>query len=302
MKFKSNHFLSGICTILFVLIGAFSVLTAGRGVAFGDDLQAVKQRGVLRHLGIPYANFITGDGQGMDVELIQLFAKHLGVAYEFRKTDWQNIFGDLTGKIIKKTGNDIRFIGTTEIRGDVAANGITVLPWRQKIVNFSKPAFPNQVWIIARADMPLKPIKPSGNLDADIAAVKKLLADRSLLGKTGTCLEPSLYNIEATGAKIQLFQGKLDDMAPAVMNGDAALTLLDVPDALIALQKWPGKIKILGPISANQDMAVAFSKDTPELQKEFDLFLEKCKKDGTYLRLVRKYYPYVTDYYPVFFK
>ncbi|HTG01767.1 MAG TPA: transporter substrate-binding domain-containing protein [Nitrospirota bacterium] len=272
------------------------------GAASADDLQAVKHRGILRHLGIPYANFVTGDGQGMDVELMQLFAKHLGVAYEYRKTDWSNIFSGLTGKTYTKTGDDIQYTGSAEIQGDIAANGITVLPWRQKLVNFSKPTFPNQVWVIARADMSVKPIKPSGNIEADIAAVKKLLMNRSLLGKTGTCLEPSLYNIEATGAKVQLFPGKLDDMAPALLNGDAALTLLDVPDALIALQKWPGKIKILGPVSPMQDMAAAFSPDSPALQKEFETFLEKCKKDGTYIRLVKKYYPYVTDFYPEFFK
>lgn len=52
------------------------------------DLQDAKKSVVLRHLGIPYANFVTGDGDGMDVELIQKFAKPLGVNYQYVKTDW----------------------------------------------------------------------------------------------------------------------------------------------------------------------------------------------------------------------
>ena len=50
--------------------------------AFADDLQDIRERGVLRHLGVPYANFVTGSGDGMDVEIVQLFARHLGVRYE----------------------------------------------------------------------------------------------------------------------------------------------------------------------------------------------------------------------------
>ena len=43
------------------------------------DLAEIKARGELRHLGIHYANFVTGTGDGFDVELVQGFARHLGV-------------------------------------------------------------------------------------------------------------------------------------------------------------------------------------------------------------------------------
>lgn len=34
------------------------------------DLDEIKARGELRHLGIRYANFVTGSGDGFDVELV----------------------------------------------------------------------------------------------------------------------------------------------------------------------------------------------------------------------------------------
>lgn len=275
---------------------------SARGTAAAGDLRDVKENGIIRHLGIPYANFVTGSGDGMDVELIQLFARHLGVKYEYVKTDWPEIFVDLTGKKVIKAGETDGGLEIVPIKGDVAANGITVIPGRQKIVDFSSPTFPNQVWLIARADSPLKPIKPTGKIEKDIAAVKKLLNGKSLIGKVSTCLDPSLYDLDKTGAKISLFPGSLNDIAPAVINGESELTLLDVPDALVALQKWPGKIKIIGPISDKQDMAAAFSKDSPALLGEFNKFMKKIKKDGTYLRLVKKYYPFATSYFPEFFK
>ena len=52
-------------------------------------IEEIKKNGVLRHLGISYANFVTGSGDGMDVELMSLFAERLGVRYEFVGTDWR---------------------------------------------------------------------------------------------------------------------------------------------------------------------------------------------------------------------
>ena len=69
--------------------------------AFAVDVADIRKRGVLRHLGITYAHFVreTPDGMdGLDVELMQLFAKHLGVRYELVKTTWSKAIGDLTGQ------------------------------------------------------------------------------------------------------------------------------------------------------------------------------------------------------------
>lgn len=289
--------------VLMVVFAAFFFTAVFSGTACATRMDDIKKAGTLRHLGIPYANFVTGRGDGMDVELITLFARQLGVKYEYVKTDWPEIFGDLTGKQATVKGNEVEIVGETKIRGDLAATGITVLPWREKLVDFSEPTFTNQVWLVARADSPVKPIKPSGNIPKDCAVVKKLIAGHSLMGKTGTCIDPSLYAIqEKDGIKIQYFAGSLNEIAPALLNRDAELALLDVPDALVALQKWPGKIKVIGPVSDFQDMSVAFGKDAPELRQAFNRFLGQIKKDGTYLAIVKKYYPFVPDYLPQFFK
>lgn len=271
------------------------------GVLIAADLKEVKKKGVLRHLGIPYANFVTGAGDGMDIELMKAFAKYLGVRYEYVPTNWNDIFGDLTGEKVKPNGDDIEVITQVPVKGDVAATGITVLPWRKKVVDFSVPVFPNHVWLIARADSPVQPIKPTGNIKQDIDAVKQIIAGQPLLGKAGTCLDPSLYGLEKITDKIKSFPGSVNDIAPAVIKGKANLALLDLPDALVALQKWPGKIKVIGPVSGRQDMAVAFSKDAPQLRAAFNKFLRKIKNNGAYQGIVKKYYPYVFVYDPEFF-
>ncbi|MDO9528314.1 MAG: transporter substrate-binding domain-containing protein [Syntrophales bacterium] len=287
-------------TILICMVVVLIIIPVTK--ASGVDVSDIKERGVLRHLGVPYANFVTGSGDGMDVELVQLFAQHLGVKYEYVETSWGAVIGDLTGEKVKPRGKDIEITGNVPVKGDIVANGFTILPWRQKVVFYSIPTFPTQVWIITRADSPIKPIKPGDNIHKDIAAVKALLNGRTILGVANTCLDPDLYGLEEAGARIKLFYGNLNELAPAVINCDAETTLLDVPDALIALEKWPGKIKILGPVSPMQNMACAFAKTSGDLRDVFNKFFEQCREDGTYMRLVKKYYPAVFRYYPEFFK
>lgn len=273
-----------------------------RGPPSGADLSEIEKTGVLRHLGVPYANFVTGSGDGLDVELVTLFAKHLGVEYEYVKTSWKNVIGDLSGKKVKSKGDDIEILGDVPVKGDIIANGLTILSWRKKIVDYSISTFPTQVWLITQTDSPMKPIKPSGDTNKDIAAVKALLRGHSVLGKANTCLDPSFYGLEEAGAVVRLFERGLNELAPAIINHDAETTILDVPDVLIALEKWPGKVKVIGPVSPMQSMGYAFSKASPRLRDSFNRFFEQCKKDGTYVRLVKKYYPAVFRYYPEFFE
>jgi len=47
-----------------------------------SDSDDVLKSGTLRHLAIPYANFVTKDKSGLDIEFMQKFAAHLGVRYE----------------------------------------------------------------------------------------------------------------------------------------------------------------------------------------------------------------------------
>ncbi len=289
---------------LFIGIGLSYLLSV---TAYAGDLQDVRHQGVLRHLGIPYAHFVeeTSAGlDGLDVELMQLFAKALNVRYELIETSWGEVFGDLTGDLLQSGNGGLKVIGKTQIKGDIIANGLTILPERQKIVNYSIPTFPTGVWLVARADSPIKPITPTGSIDKDIDQVKNLLAGRSVLSMKNTCLDPDLYGLAQTGAMIRYHTASqhLGDIAPAILAGAAETTLLDIPDALIALQRWPGEIKIIGPVSQQQYMGVGFAKDAPELLREFNMFFQTIWTDGTYKKLVEKYYPSIFVYLSDFFE
>lgn len=300
---KRNGFLTehGNFVTLLAVMTLATMLFSGAGV-YGADLPDIQKAGVLRHLGAPYANFITGSGDGLEVELVKLFAQHLGVRYEFVESPMDKAIGDLTGKVVKPKGDEVEIVGEVPIRGDVLATGFTILPWREKIVDFSTPTFPTQVWLVTKAESALQPIQPTGNIDKDIQTVKALLKGYSVLGKANTCLDPKLYKLEETGTAVKLFEGGLNDIAPAMLAGEADYTLLDVPDTLVALKKWPGHIKIIGPLSPIQGMGYAFAKSSPQLREAFNRFFAQCMRDGTYARLVHTYYPAVFQYFPEFFQ
>jgi ABC-type amino acid transport substrate-binding protein len=269
-----------------------------------NDLDEIKARGVLRHLGIPYANFVTGGGDGLDVEIIKRFSQHLGVKYQYVATDWKRALSDLTGKKIEPKGSKLKVVGEAPIRGDLIANGLTVLPSRQALIDYSVPTFPSGVWLVARAEVRMTPIAASGNLSDDIRKTKAKLRGSSTLVMEATCLDPNLYNLAGKGLDLRYYKRStnLNEMVPAILNRDAETTLLDVPDALIALEKWPGSIKVIGPISEKQVMGVGFRKTSPELRAAYDAFFTKLRKDGTYNALVQKYYPSALSYFPEFFQ
>lgn len=271
--------------------------------AFAQDLDEVRKRGVLRHLGVPYANFVTGSGDGFDVELMQLFAKELGVRYEYVQTNWTDVIGDLTGKEIRYKPS-VQEVGSRPVRGDVIANGMTILPPRLKLLDFSDPTFPSAVWLLARPDVPVMPIKPSGSREQDIKLTKARMSLGTTFVMDNSCLDPTLYDLEGKGLKLKRFTGStnINDVVPAMLKRESDMTLLDVPDVLVALELWPGQIKVIGPISEEQRMAAGFRKDSPELRKAFNAFLARAKADGTYMRLVKKYFRVAPRYLPEFFR
>lgn len=130
------------------------------------------------------------------------------------------------------------------------------------------------------------------------------MSGQHVLAMEDSCLDPNLYNLYGKNIDMILPTRKrnLNEMVPAILNKDAENTLLDVADTLIALEKWPGQIKVIGPVSESQKMAAGFRKSSPKLREAYNQYLTIIKSDGTYQHLVEKYYPSVFDFYHDYFK
>jgi ABC-type amino acid transport substrate-binding protein len=286
----------GFFAAVFFFIAFFPLHTWGR------DLPEVLARGELLHLGLPYANFISGAGDGFSVDLVKGFAAFLEVTYRFVPATKDSILQDLLGREVFLDESGVSLGAPVPVRGDLIAMGFTILPWREEILAFSNPTFISQVWLLARSDISADPIAPSGNLEEDIRRTREKMRGLVVLGMNMTGMDPALYCLKECGARFVYFEGNLNDLAPAVLAGEADATLLDVPDSLMALAKWPGKVKVIGPISTFQYMAGAFRKDSPALLKAFNEYLDTIRAEGTYKELVERYYPGMARCFPVFFE
>ena len=279
------------------LLGLLSALPAWA------DLAEIKAKGELRHLGIRYANFVTGAGDGLDVELVQGFARHLGVKYTLVYSDFYSVIRDLLGKDVAIKGDTVELVGNYPVKGDMIATGFTMLPWREKVLLYSDPTFPSQVLLIAKAEADYTPIKGSADLAADIRETKGIIGRKTLLVMERTCLDPSSYGLKGTGIDLKPYtqSTNINEMVPTLLEGKVDFSLLDVPSAILDLQKWAGRIKVIGPISPEQALAAAFPKSSPALQEAFNAYFREMRANGTYDKLVRKYYPGIQRYFPEFF-
>ena len=287
--------------VLGLLSGAMACLFMAS--SWAADLAEIKKRGEIRHIGIRYANFVTGAGDGLDVELMQGFAKRIGVSYKLVYSDFYSVIRDLLGKDVVRKNREVTLAGDYPVKGDVISTGFTMLPWREAILLYSDPVLPSQVLLVAPAESDLQPIEDGADLAADIAKTRKAIGSRSVLVMERTCLDPTNYGLDNVGIDLKAYNksANLNEMVPAMLNKEAELTLLDVPDAILDLRKWAGRIKILGPISDRQILATAFPKDAPALRNEFNAYLSDIKASGIYDRLVDKYYPGIRRFFPEFF-
>src|SRR5258708_10063711 len=263
---------------------AFLFVTSG----WAADLQEIKQRGEIRHIGIRYANFVPGAGDGLDVELMQGFAKRIGVSYKLVYSDFYSVIRDLLGKDVVRKDGEVTLTGDYPVKGDVISTGFTMLPWREAILLYSDPVLPSQVLLVAPAESELQPIEDGVDLAADIANPRKALGSRRVPVMERTCLDPTNYGLVNVGLDLKSYNtsANLNEMVPAMLNKEAELTLLDVPDAILDLRKWAGRIKILGPISGRQMVATAFPKDAPALRDEFNAYLIHVNASAAYHSLM----------------
>lgn len=289
--------------IAFFLIIIFPCLSQSR------DLAEVKASGVLRHLAVPYANFVVeykvGDQifhSDLDIELIKGFAQYLGVKYQFVSASLGSAWGELSG-VNGQFVNGVDQGACQEIKSDVIAHGVMMLDWRKQFVDFSDGYFPSAVWLVARRESDLQPITPSNSIHSDIKAINELLGHKSVLVMAQFCLDPALYGLEQTQATIIVPQKvlKINEMVPAILNNEAETMLLAVADSLHALGKWPHQLNVIGPISTQQSVAAAFSKKSPQLLQVFNHCLASIKANGRYIKLIKKYSPSVFYYYQDYF-
>ncbi len=229
----------------------------------GLTLEEVQKKGTLVMATSPdfppFESLENGQVVGIEVEIMELICKELGVKLEIKQMDFDSVLpGVQAGKF------------------DVGASGISVTPGREKNVLFTTPyCLAAQAIVVTSGS----PIQSKADLSGKTVAVQ-----------TATTAEEFCM---ANGYTVKSFQNNADAQTALTTNKVDAwviddLTAKEMVDAYNA-EHPDAPLVILNEAMTTEPYAFAFVKGSDELVAEIDKILTKLVEDGTVAALFEKY-------------
>jgi membrane-bound lytic murein transglycosylase F len=244
------------------------------------DLEDIKHRGYINALvdNNSYSYFIyKGHSMGYEYELLKLLAKHLKV--------------DLRIKVTSGVNNALEQLNSGE--GDIIAFPLTITKERTQLVNFTAPHF-NTYQVLVQC-------KPENwrslTQDQIDRALIRNVAD--LIGKEVHVMKNSsfvkrLQNLsDEIGGDILIKEDSADaqseSLIKAVAFGQIKYTAADYQIAMVNAAYYP-MLDVGTILSLPQQIAWAVRKDSPELLTAINAWLEKIKKEPTFMVVYNRYF------------
>jgi polar amino acid transport system substrate-binding protein len=237
-----------------ILIAAASILLSLFSLT---KLQAQEALRVVTDATFPPMEFVKdGKRTGFDIELVEA----LGVAMG-RKIEWIDIdFKGLIPALISK-------------RADLAMSAIYITDERKKVVDFSDSYFAGGLVVLTTKSGPIKSLK---DLDGKKVSVQ-----------VGT---KSVGYLKDNYPKVERIEvEKNQEMFNLVEIGRADAAVTGKPAAKIFAQAKPA-LTVLSDQLTTEDYGIAVRKDTPEIRDAVNAALKKIKADGSYDKLVQKWF------------
>lgn len=248
------------------------------------------QTSVLRHLSVPYSKFDMGNEKGFSIELIKKFCNYRNLSYEYVESDFKSIENDLSGTEV--TGDIGDIISCGYVRENIDLNKFT----------YSESILPTQMVILSSANSYIDPIIPTGNTLRDVELTYSKISNISIASIPNTMFDIFDYCLKDKCGEIISFQGKVCELPFFMDINNIDAIMLTIQAAECILTKYPGKYKIIGPVSDQLTISAIFKASDKNLIKDFDRFMRMIKSSGEFIKLVRKYYPNMIDIYPRFFR
>ena len=197
-----------------------------------------------------------GKRTGFDIELTEALAAAMG-----RKIEWIDIdFKGLIPALVSK-------------RADLAMSAIYITDERRKVVDFSDPYFAGGLVVLTTKAGPIKTLK---DLDGRKVSVQVGTKSVGFLKDN----HPKVERIEVE---------KNQEMFNLVEIGRADAAVTGKPAAKVFAQAKPS-LWVLPEQLTTEDYGIAIRKDAPELRAAVNAALKKIKADGTYDKLVQKWF------------
>ena len=235
-----------ITLLLSVILLAGCLTACGTSGATLDDVKSAGKMTIATSPDFPPFESLEGEEVvGIEVEIMKLVAKDLGVECEFVQMDFDSVL-----------------IGIQAAKYDCAMSGITVTADREKNMLFTKPYYVAAQVIVVKEDSDIK-----GKAD---------LKDKKVSVQTGTTAESGCQD---EGIAYEGYNANADAKA-ALTTGKVQAWVVDNLTAKQMVAEGDG-LKILDEKMTEEPYAFAFAKGSETLVEEINKTIDKLIADGT---------------------
>jgi membrane-bound lytic murein transglycosylase F len=244
------------------------------------DLDAIKSRGYLNALvdNNSTSYFIyKGVPMGYEYELLQLFAKHLGVGLKIKVTSGVE-------RAIEQLNNG---------EGDILAFPLSVSKERKKFISFTSPQYNTYQVLVQRKPKNWQSMSPNKVEDSLVRDLTHLVGKEiHVIG--GTTHAMRLENLsEEIGTDIIIRRDTLttetESLIRKVAMGEIDYTVADHMLAQVNAAYYDN-IDIATKLSLPRQVSWAVRQNSPNLEKAFNEWLAKIKKEATFMIIYNRYY------------
>jgi polar amino acid transport system substrate-binding protein len=247
-------------TLMKSAVLAVGFAAAGLNIAVAEELQALKEKGVMRIAmtgAYPPFNFVNDKNEvvGFDPALGTEIAKRMGMEVEIVTTAWDGIIGGLLAN-----------------KFDAIVGSMTITEERDKVVDFVGPYYADKRAIFTKAGSDITSV-------ADLEGKKVGLT----LGETheGWAREK--------GYDINTYKG-LPELLLELENGRVDAIVNDSIAAILAMGAKGQEFAMFeDPDSAPFGAGIAIRQGNPELAAEMQAALDAIMEDGTYMKLANEW-------------
>lgn len=244
------------------------------------DLTDIKKSGKLRALtvysGTTYFLY-KGRPMGYEFELLERFAKHLGVSLEI---------------IVVKNVDEL-FQKLNRGEGDILAHGLTITANRKAEVSFTDYLYLTKQVLVQKKPDKWRTMRWNKLENALINDAIDLIQDTVSIRKKSAYKERITNLSEELGGKIYIEElpGEMatEKIIKKVVEGDIKYTIADYNIASIMASYYP-ILDIKVPVSFSQRIAWATRHNSPQLLEATNNWLRKIKKKVDYNVIYNKYF------------
>jgi polar amino acid transport system substrate-binding protein len=194
---------------------------------------------------------------GFDIELVEAVAEKIGKKVEWTSIDFKGLIPGMLAK-----------------RFDMAVSAIYITDERKKVVDFTDSYYPGGLVMLVKKDN--NTIKGPEDLEGKKVSVQ-------VGTKSVAYLQEKFPKVERVEVE------KNQEMFSLVEIGRVDAAVTGKPAAKLFAQSRPG-VKVIDKQLTVEEYGMAVRKDLPELTKELNGALAKVKADGSYDKLVQKWF------------